>query len=256
MTAPDPSSQNAPMQTTPMPPRFAPRTARDRLIVGLDVPSVDEARDIVRRTEGTVGTYKIGMQLQFAGGLAFAEELARAGHSIFLDVKLLDIDNTVMKAVENIARMGVRFVTIHAYPKAMRAAVQALENVGGDLCLLGVTVLTSMDESDLHEAGYAGSVPDLVRARAADARAARMGGVVCSPREVGDLRGVLGPDLVAVTPGIRPAGSAAGDQKRIMTPADAIRQGADYLVVARPVVTAPDPRAAAQAIVAEIDAAL
>ena len=236
--------------------RVAPADARDRLILGLDVPTVDEAREIVRQTDGAVGTYKIGMQLQFAGGLAFAEELAQAGHSVFLDVKLLDIDNTVARAVENIARMGVRFVTIHAYPKAMRAAVEALNNVAGRVCLLGVTVLTSMDEDDLHEAGYAGSVAELVRARAAVARAAGMGGIVCAPQEVGELRAVLGPDLVAVTPGIRPSGSHAGDQKRIMTPGDAIRAGADYLVVARPILTATNRRAAAEAIVREIDAAL
>jgi orotidine-5'-phosphate decarboxylase len=236
--------------------RFAPKSARERLIVGLDVPTVAEARAIVERTKGAVGTYKIGMQLQFAGGLAFAEELARDGHSIFLDVKLLDIDNTVMKGVENIARMGMRFVTIHAYPKAMRAAVAGLAAAGGDLCLLGVTVLTSMDEGDLRDAGYAGGVDDLVRHRAADARAAGMGGIVCSPLEVGALRGAIGPSLVTVTPGIRPSGSEVGDQKRVMTPGAAIRAGADYIVVARPVVQAPDPRAAAEAIVAEIDAAL
>ncbi|SDU43936.1 orotidine-5'-phosphate decarboxylase [Stappia sp. ES.058] len=243
-----------PAVSSPSP--FAPASARDRLIVGLDVPTVGEARDIVRRTEGAVGTYKIGMQLQFAGGLEFARELAEAGHSIFLDVKLLDIDNTVAKAVENIARMGMRFVTIHAYPKAMTAAADALAATGANLCLLGVTVLTSMDEEDLHAAGYAGSVPGLVRARAANARAAGMGGIVCSPQEVSDLREVLGDELVTVTPGIRPAGSQAGDQKRIMTPADAIKAGADYLVVARPIVMASDPRAAAETIVAEIDAAL
>ncbi|MCA1299543.1 orotidine-5'-phosphate decarboxylase [Stappia indica] len=243
-------------QATPPARRFAPTSARSRLILGLDVPTVEEAREIVRQTEGAVGTYKIGMQLQFAGGLAFAQELAEAGHSVFLDVKLLDIDNTVAKAVANIAKMGVRFVTIHAYPKAMRAAVGALEEAGGDLCLLGVTVLTSMDQPDLAAAGYAGGVVDLVRTRAADARAAHMGGIVCSPQEVGSLRTVLGSDLVTVTPGIRPAGSEAGDQKRIMTPADAIRAGADYLVVARPILTAPDRRAAAEAIVADIEAAI
>lgn len=236
--------------------RFAPASARDRLILGLDVPTVAEARAIVRETAGAVGTYKIGMQLQFAGGLALAEELAGEGHSVFLDVKLLDIDNTVMKAVENIARMGLRFVTIHAYPKAMRAAVAGLAAGGGDLCLLGVTVLTSMDEDDLHDAGYAGTVADLVASRAATARAVGMGGIVCSPQEVGALRPVLGPGLVAVTPGIRPAGSPAGDQKRVMTPAEAIRAGADYLVVARPILTAPDRRAAAETVAAEIDAAL
>lgn len=243
-----------PLDEDPSP--FAPASARDRLMVGLDVPTVEEARAIVRETAGVVGTYKIGMQLQFAGGLELAAELAREGYSIFLDVKLLDIDNTVMKAVENIARMGVRFVTIHAYPKAMRAAVAGLAAAGGDVCLLGVTVLTSMDEDDLHDAGYAGGVEDLVIARAADARAANMGGIVCSPLEVASLRPVVGPRLVTVTPGIRPAGAEAGDQKRIMTPADAIAAGADYLVVARPVIMAANRRAAAEAIVEEIGRAL
>ena len=219
-------------------------------------PPLRRARAIVRAHEGG------GRHLQDRHAAAIRRRSClcrgtrREGHSIFLDVKLLDIDNTVMKGVENIARMGMRFVTIHAYPKAMRAAVAGLAAAGGDLCLLGVTVLTSMDEDDLHDAGYAGGVEDLVRVRAADARVSGMGGIVCSPHEVGVLREAVGPSLVTVTPGIRPAGSEAGDQKRIMTPGDAIRAGADYIVVARPVVRAPDPRAAAEAIVAEIDAAL
>ncbi|MXN64654.1 orotidine-5'-phosphate decarboxylase [Stappia sp. GBMRC 2046] len=235
---------------------FKPKTATDRLIVGLDVPTVDEARAIVAETEGAVGVYKIGMQLQFAGGLAFAEELARKGHRIFLDVKLLDIDNTVASAVKNIAKMGMSFVTIHAYPKAMRAAVDALGETGAELCLLGVTVLTSMDQRDIEKAGYAGELGDLVRSRATDARLAGMGGIVCSPHEAASLRPVIGDDMAMVTPGVRPAGSAAGDQKRIMTPGDAIRAGADYLVVARPVVRAENRRAAAEAIVEEIASAL
>lgn len=235
---------------------FKPKTATDRLIVGLDVPTVDEAREIVKETKGAVGVYKIGMQLQFAGGLAFAEELAREGHRIFLDVKLLDIDNTVASAVKNIAKMGMSFVTIHAYPKAMRAAVEALGETGAELCLLGVTVLTSMDQQDIEAAGYAGELGDLVRSRAADARLAGMGGIVCSPHEAESLRSVIGGDMALVTPGVRPAGSDAGDQKRIMTPGDAIRAGADYLVVARPVVRAENRRAAAEAIVEEIASAL
>jgi len=233
---------------------FHPKTATDRLMLALDVPTVAEARAIVEETTGAVGVYKIGMQQQFAGGLAFAEELAAAGHKVFLDAKLLDIDNTVAKAVENIVKMGVAFLTLHAYPKAMRAAVEA--RGAAPLCLLGVTVLTSMDDADLAEAGYAGTVGELVAKRAASARAAGMGGIVCSPLEAANMRGVVGPDMVLVTPGIRPAGSAAGDQKRIMTPADAIGAGSDYLVVGRPIVAAPDRRAAADAIVAEIAAAL
>lgn len=235
---------------------FKPKTATDRLIVGLDVPTVDEAREIVKETSGAVGVYKIGMQLQFAGGLAFAEELAREGRRIFLDVKLLDIDNTVASAVKNIAKMGMGFVTIHAYPKAMRAAVEALGEGGAELCLLGVTVLTSMDQRDIEAAGYAGDLGDLVRSRAADARLAGMGGIVCSPHEAASLRPVIGGDMALVTPGVRPAGADAGDQKRVMTPGDAIRAGADYLVVARPVVRAENRRAAAEAIVEEIASAL
>ena len=231
-----------------------PETATDRLMVALDVPTVAEARAIVEETRGAVGVYKIGMQLQFAGGLEFAKELAAEGQKIFLDVKLLDIDNTIAKAVENIVKMGVSFVTIHAYPKAMRAAVAARGDA--PLALLGVTVLTSMDDGDLVEAGYAEGVADLVGHRALDARTAGMAGVICSPREAGALREKVGDDLLLVTPGIRPAGADVGDQKRIMTPADAIRAGADYLVVGRPVVGAADRRAAAEAIVAEIEGAL
>jgi len=227
---------------------------RDRLIVGLDVPTVGEAEAIVDRLGDSVTFYKIGLQLIFAGGLALAERLAKSGKKIFLDVKLLDIDNTVEGAVGNIARMGMTFVTVHAYPKAMRAAVA----VRGDasLGLLGVTVLTSMDDGDLAAAGYAGTVDALVLRRARDARAAGMDGIVCSPVEVAKVRAAVGPGIALVTPGIRPAGSEAGDQKRVTTPADAIRAGADYLVVARPIIRAPDPREAAEAIQAEIAAAL
>jgi orotidine-5'-phosphate decarboxylase len=227
---------------------------RDRLIVGLDVPTVGEAEAIVQRLGDSATFYKIGLQLIFAGGLALAERLARSGKKIFLDVKLLDIDNTVEGAIENIARMGMTFVTIHAYPKAMRAAVAARGDAS--LGLLGVTVLTSMDDGDLAAAGYAGTVDALVIRRAKDARAAGMDGIVCSPVEVAKVRAIVGPSLALVTPGIRPAGAETGDQKRVTTPADAIRAGADYLVVARPILKAADPRAAAEAIQAEIGAAL
>ncbi|WP_417678117.1 orotidine-5'-phosphate decarboxylase [Roseibium sp.] len=236
---------------------FKPATARERLMLPLDVPTVDEARVLVEKTAGAVGIYKIGMELQFAGGLELARQLASEGHKIFLDVKLHDIDNTIFSAVRNVAKMGMRFMTLHAYPKTMRAAVKAIREDGvTDLCLLGVTVLTSMDDDDLHEAGYRGRVAELVARRAADARAAGMGGIVCSPQEAAAMRPVLGDELVMVTPGVRPAGSAAGDQKRIMTPGDAIRAGSDYLVVGRPISKADDPRAAAEAVVAEIEEAL
>lgn len=223
---------------------------RDRLIVGLDVPTLTEADRVVAALGDTVSFYKIGHQLAFAGGLSFARELAGSGKKIFLDMKLLDIDNTVAKGVENIARMGMTMLTIHAYPKAMRAAVKAAE--GSGLTLLGVTVLTSMDDADLNDAGYALSARELVAKRVAQAREAGMGGIVCAPTEVEEMRGVAGPDMALVTPGIRPAGSDHGDQKRVMTPGDAIRAGSTHLVVARPIVAAQDPKAAAKAILDEM----
>jgi orotidine-5'-phosphate decarboxylase len=225
-------------------------SARDRLIVALDVKSVAEAEAMVARLGDSVSFYKVGMQLTFAGGLAFAERLGRSGKQVFLDVKLLDIDNTVAGAVESIAAMGMTFVTIHAYPQAMRAAVSARGRAR--LKLLGVTVLTSMDQDDLANAGYAGTVASLVALRAADARAAGMDGVVASPAEAAAVRQIVGPDMAVVIPGIRPSGSNAGDQKRIATPAEAIHAGADYLVVGRPVTGAADPKSAADAIIAEI----
>jgi orotidine-5'-phosphate decarboxylase len=226
----------------------------DRLIVGLDVPTIAEAEAMVARLGDSVTFYKVGLQLVFAGGLAFAGTLAEAGKKVFLDVKLLDIDNTVEGAIQNIARMGMSFVTLHAYPKAMRAAVKARGDAS--LGLLGVTVLTSMDDSDLAEAGYEGRVEDLVLRRARDARDAGMTGIVCSPVEVAKVRAIVGPEMALVTPGIRPAGAETGDQKRVTTPSDAIRAGADYLVVARPILKAADPKLAAEAIQAEIAAAL
>ncbi|MGB6117583.1 MAG: orotidine-5'-phosphate decarboxylase [Mesorhizobium sp.] len=224
-----------------------------RLIVGLDVPTVAEAERIVAQLDGITSSYKIGYQLVFAGGLELARDLAASGKHVFLDMKLLDIDNTVAKGVENIARMGVSMLTLHAYPKAMRAAVAAAR--GSDLCLLGVTVLTSMDERDMVEAGYEYDPHTLVLRRAEQALAAGMGGVVCSAEEARAVRAIVGPNLAVVTPGIRPAGADHGDQKRVMAPADALRAGSSHLVVARPIVQAGDPAAAARAILAEMAAA-
>lgn len=223
-----------------------------RLIVGLDLPNVAEAEKVVRELDGVAAFYKIGYRLAFAGGLELARDLVAEGKHVFLDMKLLDIDNTVAEGVESVVRMGVTMLTLHAYPKAMRAAVAAAK--GSDLCLLGVTVLTSMDERDLVEAGYEYDPQTLVLRRAEQALAAGMGGIVCAATEAAAVRKVVGPDLAVVTPGIRPAGAAHGDQKRVMTPADALRAGASHLVVARPIVAAPDRRAAAQAILAEMQA--
>ena len=223
---------------------------KDRLIIPLDVPSVGEAEALVRTLGDTVGFYKIGHQLAFAGGLEFAKELLANGHQVFLDMKLLDIDNTVAKGIENIVKMGVQMTTIHAYPKAMKAAVEAAK--GSDLCILGVTVLTSMDDGDLADAGYQGDAESLVLKRAAQAAEANMGGIVASALEASKIREIVGPDMAIVTPGIRPTGSDVGDQKRVMTPAEAIAAGSSHLVVGRPITAAPDPQFAAQSVLNEI----
>jgi len=229
---------------------------RDRLIVALDLPSVAAAEAMVARLGDAVSFYKIGYQLAFAGGLSFAEALARSGRQVFLDLKLHDIGNTVHKGVESVARLGATFLTVHAYPQTMKAAVEARGQSGSsNLRILAVTVLTSYDDADLAAAGYDFTVAELVAERAAQARDVGVDGLVCSGAEAATLRAIVGAGMVLVTPGIRPAGAESGDQKRIMTPAAAIAAGADYLVVGRPVVAAEDPKAAAQAIIAEIASA-
>ena len=222
---------------------------RERLIVALDLPSVEASEALVGRLGDAVSFYKIGYQLAYAGGLSYAQKLASSGKQVFLDLKLHDIGNTVAHGVKSVARLGATFLTVHAYPQTMQAAVEARE---GALRILGVTVLTSYDDDDLKAAGYATPVKALVASRAEKARALGVDGLVCSPEEAAKVRAIMGAGMTLVTPGIRPAGAEAGDQKRIMTPAAAIAAGADYLVVGRPIVAAPDPRAAAEAIVAEI----
>ena len=224
--------------------------ARNRLIVALDLSEVDAARDLVRRLGDAVTFYKIGHQLAFTGGLEFARELNGGGKQVFLDLKLHDIGNTVARGVEGVARLGASFLSVHAYPQTMHAAVDARK--GSALRLLAVTVLTSYDDADLAAAGYDFTVSELVGERAAQARDVGIDGLVCSGEEAAMLRPIVGAGMVLVTPGIRPAGAAAGDQKRIMTPAAALAAGADHLVVGRPILAAPDPRAAADAIIAEI----
>lgn len=227
----------------------AMRDARDKVIVALDLASVDEARALVARIGDAATFYKIGYRLGFAGGLDFARELVGEGKRVFLDFKLHDIGNTVAEGVAAVTKIGVDFLTVHAYPQTMRAAAQGRS--GADLKLLAVTVLTSYDDADLEEAGYACDVATLVARRAAQAREAGIDGVVCSPHEIAPVRAALGAGGLIVTPGVRPAGAAAGDQKRVLTPAQAIRAGADHLVVGRPITQAADPRAAAAAIVEE-----
>jgi orotidine-5'-phosphate decarboxylase len=227
---------------------------RERLIVALDLPSVAEAEAMIERLGDTVAFYKIGYQLVFAGGLSLASALAQAGKRVFLDMKLHDIGNTVARGVENVARLGVTFLTIHGYPQTMKAAVEA--KAGSALKLLAVTVLTSYDDIDLNEAGYTLGVDELVADRAKRAHDLGVDGLVCAATELPALRLMVGSDMALVTPGIRPPGIASDDQKRVLTPASAIAAGADYLVVGRPITTAPDPRAAAAAIVADIAKAL
>ena len=229
-----------------------PIEPRDRLIVALDFHTVEEARAMVTRLGDTVSFYKIGYQLALAGGLSYAEELIGSGKKLFVDMKLHDIGNTVAAGVKSVSRIGATFLTVHAYPQTMKAAATAR---GGGLRVLAVTVLTSYDDADLKSAGYIMSVGDLVAQRARQALEAGIDGLVCSPEEVKNLRAIVGDRLALVTPGIRPAGSDAGDQKRIATPSSAIASGADYLVVGRPVVAAADPKAAAEAIIAEIASA-
>jgi orotidine-5'-phosphate decarboxylase len=205
---------------------------------------------MVARLGDSVSFYKIGYQLAYAGGLPLVRKLADQGKKVFIDLKLHDIGNTVARGVQSIAKLGATFLTVHAYPQTMKAAAEA--RAGSGLKILAVTVLTSYDDDDLHAAGYRLGVADLVEARAQQAQVLGIDGLVCSPEEVVSLRKVVGHQMRLVTPGIRPAGSSTGDQKRIMTPARAIAAGSDYLVVARPVIEAADPKAVAEAILAEI----
>jgi len=233
------------------PAKIAPR---DRLIAALDLPSVASAEAMIDRLGDSVTFYKIGYQLGYAGGLTLVRKLTDQGKKVFLDLKMHDIGNTVARGVESVAKLGATLLTVHAYPQTMKAAVEA--RAGSGLQILAVTVLTSYDDGDLHAAGYRLNVSDLVEARAQQAQVLGVDGLVSSPEEAASLRKIVGHQMNLVTPGIRPAGAATGDQKRIMTPARAIAAGADYLVVGRPITEAADPKAAADAIQAEIKQAL
>jgi orotidine-5'-phosphate decarboxylase len=221
------------------------------LIVALDLDTRAEAQMLIERLGNAVDFYKIGYQLFYGGdGLALGKALIAAGKRVFFDLKLLDIDNTVEKGAGAIARSGASMLTVHAYPQCMRAALRGA--AGSSLSILGVSVLTSMNDADVAEAGFARDTAGLVALRAGQARDIGVGGLVCSPLEAGLVRGIVGPKLSIVTPGIRPAGSATGDQKRVMGPAEAIAAGATHLVVGRPITAAPDPAAAARGILAEM----
>jgi orotidine-5'-phosphate decarboxylase len=217
------------------------------LNTALDVDTRAEAESLIERLDDSVDFYKIGYQLFYGGdGLALGKALLAAGKRIFFDLKLLDIDNTVERGVAAIARTGATMLTVHAYPQCMRAAVRGA--AGSGLTILGVSVLTSMDDRDVAEAGFARDTAGLVMLRAGQARDAGVGGLVCAPNEAQMVRAIVGPRMAIVTPGVRPAGSAMGDQKRVMTPRAALEAGASHLVVGRPITAAPDPAEAARAI--------
>lgn len=227
---------------------------QDRLIVALDMPDAAAAGRLVERLGPAATFYKIGLELIYGGdGLALAERLVGAGKKVFLDCKLHDIPHTVAAATTRIRRLGATFLTVHAYPQTMRAAQEAV--AGSGLRLLAVTVLTSSDDADLAAAGYGLGTAALVRRRAQQASDCGLHGLVMSPLEVAETRARFGPGLALVTPGVRPAGTEAGDQKRVMTPEQAIRAGADHLVIGRPITAAADPAAAHAAILASVAAA-
>ena len=228
--------------------------ARDRMIVALDVADTQKAAALVSQLGDSVSFYKIGMELVYGGGLDFARDLAASGKKVFLDLKLHDIPNTVKKAAAQVSRLGMTYLTVHAFPQTMKAALEGTQGTGTKI--LGVTVMTSYDDSDLATAGYAMGVKDLVARRAQQAKEIGIGGLILSAEEVTAMRALIGPSLDLVTPGIRPAGAAIGDQKRVMTPGEAIKAGATRLVIGRPITEAADPKAAADAVAQEIAAAL
>ncbi len=232
--------------------------ARKRLIVALDVPTASAAIDLVDRLENSCRWFKVGLELFVAAGPTILEKLTARGNSIFLDLKFHDIPNTVAGAVRSASGWGVRMMTVHALggPAMLSAAKAALDGVPDPPELLAVTVLTSMDGAQLSAGGLDDSAAKQVERLARVGLGAGIRGFVCSPREVGLLRALAGPEIVLVIPGIRPAGAGVGDQKRIATPADALRQGANYLVVGRPITQAPNPAEAAESILAEMTAAL
>lgn len=229
-------------------------TSDDRLIVALDVPNAVAGLELAGRIGDAVGFYKIGLGMLTGGGLALANELKQEhGKRIFLDMKLFDIGATVEAAVRGLAQFDLDFLTVHGDPQVVRAAKEGAS--GKDLKILAVTILTSLDRADLDAAMIVpGDMEEIVATRAARALDAGADGVIASAQEARLIRGL--PEATGkliVTPGIRPAGAAAGDQKRIVTPADAVSNGADHIVVGRPVWQAEDPRAAAQDIVSELN---
>ena len=232
--------------------------ARKRLIVALDVPDAAAATVLVGQLEKSCHWFKVGLELFTAAGPAVIEPLVARGHSVFLDLKFHDIPNTVAGAVRSAAALGVQMVNVHASggPVMLAAAKAALDGIENPPELLAVTMLTSMNQEQVNAVGLDRSPAGQVELLARMGMSAGIRGFVCSPEEVAKLRELTGPDGVLVTPGIRPAGVTVGDQKRIATPAEALRQGASYLVVGRPITQAPDPAEASEAILKEMAKAL
>jgi len=222
------------------------------VIVALDFDSADAARELVEQLGDLVTFYKVGLELYAAAGMSFVRELVERGKDVFLDLKLYDIGETVKRATVQVARSGARFLTVHGSRAVMQAAVEG--RASSPLKLLAVTVLTSFDQDDLADLGYPCAVADLVSLRVRKAMEAGVDGIVCSPLEVAMVR-ALAPRAILVTPGVRSAGAGKGDQKRVATPAEAIRAGADYLVIGRQITRAADPRQEALRILAEIETA-
>jgi orotidine-5'-phosphate decarboxylase len=233
--------------------RKVPQRIEDRLIVALDVPSIDQARMLTRKLEGLVSFFKIGLWLQFAAGFdGLVDELVRRDKKIFLDAKMFDIGETVKQGVTRAAERGVTFVTVHGDNEIMRAAVEGRGN--SRLKILAITVLTSLDQEGLRDLGYACSLDDLIRQRVHGAIACDCDGIVAAPRDdLSRIRQIEGADrLLIATPGVRLAAAAADDHKRTGTPAQAIAAGADYLVVGRPIIRSADPALAARRIIEDM----
>jgi orotidine-5'-phosphate decarboxylase len=231
--------------------------ARERLIFALDVASVEEARDLVRKLQGSVSFFKIGMELYVSSGPALIAEFKAQGKKVFLDLKFFDVPETVNRAVRRVAATGATFLTIHGETKIIQAAVEGRGD--SDLKLLAVTALTSLDNNDLREMGFSGTVEDMVLNRAKTALERGCDGVIASPQEAGRVHELVSrsnkKNFLIVTPGVRPEGDASNDHKRLATPASAIEGGADYLVVGRPIRDAADPAKKAESIIAEMQQA-
>ena len=247
-----PHTEESPRKADPL------ESARQRLIVALDVPDPSSADDLIERLEGTCAWFKVGLELFVAAGPSVLEPILARGHSVFLDLKFHDIPNTVAGAVRSAARLGASMITVHAAggPAMLTAARKALDGVADPPEILAVTMLTSMDAEQMNSVGLERSPAQQVNLLTQMTLESGIRGFVCSPQEVAAVRALAGAEAAIVVPGIRPAGTEIGDQKRIATPAETLRSGASYLVVGRPITQAPDPAAAAAAILAEMATAL